>query len=206
MKKVIVLLFTFAFLFLTSVRSANGYMYGEGQLSSQLIVDKRVRAINTEWQDNLPASQVTFKEGEVVEFEIKVKNSGDKELKNIKVTDYLPSFFEFVFGPANSDDKREINWEIEDLSEGEEQSFQIRGRVNDTKQSVVEGTICLINKAKAVAETGEADEDTASYCLAGAKKLPTAGAGNLGLGVIIAGLIGAVGIALRKFGRGEILA
>jgi len=183
---------------------ASAYMYGEEQTTNQLIVDKKIKAINTDWQDNLPASQIVLKEGNLVEFQIKIKNSGDQELKNIKATDFLPSYLEFIFGPANPEEK-EIKWQIEKLDSGQEQTFNIRAQIKGANQVASDGTFCLINKVKATAESGESDEDTASFCLMGAKKLPQAGSHNLAIGSLVAGLIGLTGITLRKFGRGEIL-
>jgi len=193
--------------FIFSVRSANSYMYGEEQPTRQLIVDKRVRTSTVgDWQDNLPASQVVLKEGEMIEFEITVKNSGDQELNQIQLVDYLPSYLNFIFGPNQPNDQKEVNWVIDQLAPGEEQRFRIRAQISGSDSVVNEGTFCLLNRVRAEAETGEADEDTASFCIVGAKKLPQAGSQNLAVGTLIASLIGAVGITLRKFGRGEILA
>lgn len=212
MKKVIpgkpigVLLMLALSLFVWAPR-ADAYMYGEEQPTSQLVVDKRIKTTTiSNWQDNLPASQVTLKEGDLVDFKIIIKNTGDKELKNIRVTDYLPSYLEFIFGSAKPNDQREINWTIDKLSPGKEKEFRIRTKISGSNQANTEGTFCLMNKSRAEAETGEADEDTASFCLLAAKKLPQAGSHNLALGTLIIGLIGSIGIILRKFGRGEIFA
>ncbi len=207
MKKVILSLALI--LFLSLIRQpANAYMYGEEQPTSQLIVDKRIKTTAVaEWQDNLPASQIVLKEGNIVEFEIKIKNTGDTELKNIDVTDYLPSYLKFIFGPSTpNESEKEINWKIEKLEAGKEESFKIRAQIENADQINSDGAFCLINKAKAVAESGESDEDTASFCLVSAEKLPEAGFDNLITGTLIAGLIGTLGVSLRKFGRGEILA
>ena len=205
--KAIAFVLTFAFCLLTSVRPANSYIYGEEAVTRQLIVDKLIKTTAiSDWQDNLPASQIVLKEGDVVEFEIKVKNTGDQELKNINVADYLPSYLKFIFGPATPNDSQELTWKIEKLDPGQEENFKIRTQIEGSNQVASDGTFCLMNKARAEAETGEADEDTASFCIVGAKKLPKAGSHNLALGTLIASLIGATGILLRKFGRGEILA
>lgn len=186
-------------------QKANAYQYDNGESSSQLILDKRIRTVNADnWQDNLSASQVVLKNGDALDFDILVKNSGDKELKNIEVKDYLPNYLKFIFGPA-SPNNGEIVWTIDKLNPGEERSFQIRVQVDGADQASSEGNFCLINKASAKAESGEYDEDTASYCLVGAEKLPQAGVGNLLAGTLFALSIGSVGVVLRKFGRGEIL-
>lgn len=202
-----IFLLTFAFCAFSSVHSVNGYMYGEEQPARQLVVDKQLKSSSTnEWQDNLPASQIVLKEGDLVDFKIIIRNSGDEELKNITVTDELPSFLSFIFGPAQPNDQNQLSWQIESLAAGEEKSFTIRTKISGTESASQEGTFCLMNKALASAESGEGDEDTASFCLVGAKKLPKAGSYNLAIGTIIASIIAGLGIFLRKFGRGELWA
>jgi len=187
------------------IKPVRAYMYDGEEPSSQLIVDKRVKALGvTEWQDNLSSSQITLKEDDLIGFEIVVKNTGETELKNIDVKDHLPSYLRFIFGP-NNPDNQEINWNIDHLNPGEERSFQIRMQIDGVDQ-VSEGTFCLLNKVSARAESGEYDEDTASFCLMGAKELPESGTGNLITGTLITSIVAITGIFLRKFGRGEILA
>lgn len=182
-------------------------MYESEEPSRQLIVDKRIKTTSVEnWQDNLPASQIVLKNSDIVEFEIVVKNTGDETLNNIDVWDNLPSYLKFIFGPANPQENgKDINWKIDRLNPGEERAFQIRTQIEGADTASSNGNFCLMNKVSARADTGEYDEDTASFCLVGAEKLPTAGAGNLVIGTIVASTIALLGIGLRKFGRGEIL-
>jgi len=205
--KPIVLVLALVLSLLISARPAKSYMYGEEQISRQLVVDKQLKTIDlNDWQDNLPPSQQALKEGDLIEFMIKVKNSGDQELNNIDVVDYLPSYLTLVFAPAMTNDQNEVVWQIEKLDPGQEENFRIRARAENSDQAIGEGSLCLMNRVRAEAETGEADEDTASFCIVRAKNLPQAGSHNLVIGTLVASIIAGVGIFLRKFGRGEILA
>lgn len=194
------------------------YMYDQEEVTSQLIVDKQLKAVDLDnWQDNIPASQLVLEEGDMLEFRIKIKNSGDKELKNIDAHDFLPAHLELVFHPGDFDqNNNQVNWNIEKLEPGEEREFKFRTHVKKGDQEVVDGTLCLINKADAKAESEEPaspsqggfDQDTASFCIVAPKKLPLAGSGtnNLAVGTGIAGMFALAGIVLRLFGRGKLLA
>ena len=187
--------------------SVEAYIYEEEVPLRQIIVDKQIKTASmTEWQDNLPASQIVLKEGELLEFNIKVKNSGDQELKNIQITDKLPDYWRFIFGPAQPNENREINWQIEKLAAGEEKTFRLRGQIKGLESVKTEGTFCLMNKIRVETETGEIDEDQASFCLLRLKKTPPTGSSNLIWGSLVLGLVALTGIGLRKFGRGEIWA
>jgi uncharacterized repeat protein (TIGR01451 family) len=185
-----------------------GYMYGEEEPTSQLIVDKQVTTPDVDnWQDNLPASQIVLKTGDLIKFRITIKNSGDKDLKKIQVTDTLPQYLNVIFNPGEYDkDNNQIKWEIDKLEAGEEKTFEIRAHIDPSEESVIDGTLCLINKAEAEAETGERDEDTASFCIVAPEALPEAGSGvaEILMGTGFASMIGLAGVFLRKFGRGEI--
>ncbi len=184
------------------------YMYGEDQPTSQLIVDKQIATSETaNWQDNLPADQEVLREGDLVKFQITIKNSGDKNLTNIQVTDSLPEYLTPVFNPGEyNKENNQIKWEIEKLEAGEQETFEIRAHIDSANQALVDGTQCLINKVEAVAETGESDQDTSSFCITTPQVLPEAGTGvsEILVGTGFAAMIGLAGVILRKFGRGQI--
>lgn len=186
----------------------DAYMYGEDQPTSQLIVDKQIATSETaNWQDNLPADQEVLREGDLVKFQITIKNSGDKNLTNIQVTDSLPEYLTPVFNPGEyNKENNQIKWEIEKLEAGEQETFEIRAHIDSANQALVDGTQCLINKVEAVAETGESDQDTSSFCITTPQVLPEAGTGvsEILVGTGFAAMIGLAGVILRKFGRGQI--
>jgi len=186
---------------------AMAYMYGEEEPTSQLIVDKQVTTPDIEgWQDNIPSSQLVLQNGDLVKFRIKIKNSGDKNLKNIQVTDSLPQHLNIVFNPGEyCQDQNLVSWQIDELKAGKEQTSEIRVNIA-SKADIVDGTLCLINKVEAKAETGEYDEDTSSFCIVAPEELPEAGTGvgEILMGTGFAAMIGLAGVILRKIGRGRI--
>lgn len=173
-------------------------------------VDKKLRAIHdSKYVDNISSSTKTFKEGEIIEFSIEVTNSGDTNLKNIKVTDTLPPFLKLIFFPGkyNSTDNN-VEWFIEELNAGHSQNFLIRAKIDqasNVKTLTKETNVVSVR----VDELGARDD--ATYYLLnkvvvadgkGEIIVPETGSGSLILetvGVISAGLSG---LALRKKIRG----
>lgn len=203
--KVLLLVFSFQLLvFRFAPIKTAAYLYGGEEPTAQIVIDKRIKATDIVWQDNLTAVEKVFQNGDLVDFEIKVKNSGDKDLKNITVKDVLPSFLNLIFSPAKSENNGEISWTISELKAGKEETFRIRTEIKKDFKTESEGNFCALNKAEATAESGENDSDTASFCLSSVKKLPKAGAENLLLATAVSAVIASCGIGLRKFGRGEI--
>lgn len=199
---------TFILMLGLSATPARAYIYGEEQPTTQLIVDKQITTPNVEgWQDNLPASQIVLRGGDLVKFQITIKNSGDKDLNKIQATDTLPQYLSIIFNPGKYEtDGNRVTWEIDKLEAGEERTFEIRAHIDQTEETVIDGTLCLINKVEAQAESGETDEDTTSFCIVAPEKLPEAGSGvsEILMGTGFATIIGLAGVILRKFGRGRI--
>ena len=191
-----------------SIPAEASYMYGDEEPTSQLIVDKQLTTTDINgWQDNLPTSQLVLKDNDLITFRITVKNSGDKDLNKVKVTDTLPQYLTIVFNPGKYDQENNlITWEIDQLKAGKEKTFKIRAHIDTENKAVVDGTLCLINKVDVKAESGEHDEDTTSFCIVAPEKLPEAGNGvsEILMGTGFAAMIGLAGVILRKFGRGQI--
>lgn len=187
---------------------AEAYIYGEEEPTSQLIVDKQV--ITTEisdWQDDLPASQIVLGDGDLIKFRITIKNSGDKDLKKIQVTDTLPQYLNIIFNPGEfNQENDQITWQINELKAGDQETFEIRAHINSENENIIDGTLCLINKVEAKAESGENDQDTASFCIVAPQVLPEAGSGvgEILIGTGFATIISLAGLLLRKYGRGQI--
>ncbi len=199
----------FFLIFLLLPKKTSAYVYGVEVPTTQIIVDKKVRSVlNNQWFDNLAADQTVFAAESLIEFKIIVKNTGDKELKNIKLIDYLPEYLNTVFYPGDfNKDNRQISWSFEKLNPGEEKESRIRVQVVKSNQLPNNGRFCLVNKVEAKTEEGLSDGDTAQFCLETrvlAQKLPEAG-GNIALATLITSLIASLGIIARKFGRGEII-
>jgi len=168
-----------------------------------LSIDKKLRSIHSsEYVDNISSSTKVFVQGDIVEFKIKVTNTGTTKMKNIKVTDELPPFLKLIFFPGtyNSTDKK-IEWTIDELNAGNSQDFLVRAQINDANE--VKTLAKETNVAKASVD-GINEKDDATYYI-GTKSgviVPETGSMDLvfqTIGVITAGISG---LALRKKIRG----
>lgn len=168
-----------------------------------LSIDKKLRSIfSSDYVDNISSSTKVFAQNDVVEFKIKITNTGTTKMKNIKVVDQLPPFLKLIFFPGtyNSTDNK-IEWTIDELNAGNSQEFLIRAKI-DKAENVT--TIAKeTNVAKANVD-GIEEKDDATYYI-GTKSgviVPETGSMDLvfqTIGVITAGISG---LALRKKIRG----
>jgi uncharacterized repeat protein (TIGR01451 family) len=168
-----------------------------------LSIDKKLRSIHSsEYVDNISSSTKVFIEDDILEFKVKITNTGTTKMKNIKVTDELPPFLKLIFFPGtyNSTDNK-IEWTIDELNAGNSQEFLIRARIDKSEE--VKTLAKETNVAKASVD-GINEKDDATYYI-GTKSgviVPETGSMDLvfqTIGVITAGISG---LALRKKIRG----
>lgn len=175
-------------------------------------IDKKLRFVNDpKYVDNISSAMRTFSNGDLVEFFVKVTNSGDVNLKNIKVTDNLPPFLKLIFYPGqyNPTDNK-IEWVIDELNPGHSQKFLIRGRID--KASEVKTLTKETNIANVWVDGIEARDDATYYILnkvtttvndgKGEIIIPVTGSGDLILETIGVISVGLTGLAMRKKIRG----
>ena len=175
-------------------------------------IDKKLRYVgDTIYVDNIPSSMRTFKNEDLIEFYVKVTNSGDVNLKNIKVIDNLPPFLKLIFYPGvyNSTDNK-IEWVISELNAGHSQKFLIRGKID--KASEVKTLTKETNVASVWVDGIEARDDSSYYILnqgtttvkdgKGEIIIPVTGSGDLILETIGVISMGLTGFAMRKKIRG----
>jgi len=207
-KKIFLVIGLAAILFSLSVKNATAYQYGDDDSGRQIIVDKKVKSVDQKyWHDNLSSDDVLFAAEELVFFKIYVKNTGDKTLYDVTLVDYLPEYTNYILssGTLNSD-KDKTEWSIGELAPGEEKEYFLRVQVKDSNNLPEMDTFIATNKARVDTKSGESDEDTAQFPISTrilAAKLPEAGSNNL-FKIIAAAVLGAAGVIVRKFGRGEI--
>jgi len=179
--------------------------YEEEEVPRQILVDKTIKNPNiSEYWDNLDSSVVVFTADDLVDFKVRVKNTGDKKLKNIKVIDTLPPYVSFVSGYGSYDSAaRTLTWTIGELEPNQESTFDIQVKVYPSDQLPWGGTVCVINKAEAWAETGEYDYDTSQFCIETrilAKEVPVTGIDpNLALQALGCVSLMGVGLKLRRY-------
>jgi len=191
-------------------RPAGAYLYGEEEKKLQILINKMVKSpLEADWHENLSSDERTFASNDYVEFKITVKNIGEKDLTNVRFTDFLPDFVNPVSNPGEFDSSNnQVKWKIDKLIPGEEKEFHIKVQVADSNKLATKSLFCLVNRSNVDTEEGQSDSDSTHFCvnpqILGAK-LPEAGI-SLWLSTLIGGGLLGLGIAARKFGRGEIFA
>lgn len=198
-------------LFNPSVVKAHSYSSDDQKTVS---LDKKIRSINDKrYFDNISSLSKTFTNGDLIEFYIKVTNTGDVNLKNIKVTDNLPPFLKLIFHPGkyNSTDNK-IEWEIYELNPGHSQKFLIRAKIDQA--NYVKTLTKETNVASLWVDGIEARDDATYYILTKGTTavlgksdnneivVPVAGSSDLIFQTIGVIGIGLGGLTLRKKIRG----
>lgn len=207
--KTLSILIATGFFLINSREVIASYLYETTEPSSQIIIDKKVRSVlHDSWSDNLSKDNILFTADDLIEFKITIKNTGDQDLTNVKVVDYIPNYISRIFNPGDySNDNRSIKWTYEKLTPGEEKEEIIRVKVDNADKLPNSQQFCLVNKADVFTNEGPSDTDTSEFCIEtrilAEKELPQAGS-NLLLTTILASALAGAGIIARKFGRGEI--
>ena len=186
--------------------------YGSGCPTNQtILIDKTVGKSSAmtkggqtaiEFVDNLSTSDLRFKPSDFVYFQLKVKNTSDKDLV-VTVKDTLPMSLVPVEGPGTYDaNTKLITIPVGTLRAGEEKMYTIKTKIGDANTLPADkNLICLINKAEAQANNAY-DNDTAQFCVekqvTAVSKVPAAGP-EMGIALLAGqlGLLG-LGIGMRK--------
>lgn len=164
-------------------------------------IDKKLRSTNdSEYQDNISASERIFYEDDLVEFKIIVENTGDMVLKNIKVTDSLPPFLKLIFYPGNFDEtNNKVEWTIDELQAGESKDYLIRGKIDQSEN--VKTQTKETNVAQVCVDE-ICDKDDAVYYIGNGVSIPNTGDTSLLIktGIILS--LASGGFLFRKYARG----
>ncbi len=175
--------------------------YSSTETKKEISVDKKLRGINQrEYIDNITASNKTFFEKDVVEFQIKVENIGNQTLNNVKVKDTLPNYLALIFYPGTfNSENNQIEWNIDTLNPGEVKKYLIRAKIQNSDQL----SASLTKKTNRVNVNVENlnDSDTASYFI-GRPIVPDTGASDVIIKTILVALAGTGGLYFRKLARG----
>lgn len=153
-------------------------------------VSKKVRLEGDDtWLDKI----VGVKDNEVIEFRIKIKNVGEVEVDDMKMTDYLP---EELFRTGGSG----LTEYWSDFSPDDSETFIIKARIRkeefDREDSFEK---CVVNKAKAEQDGDKVGSDTATVCYGDEiKELPETGA-TMTEAFTILGLVSTgLGLAIKR--------
>lgn len=181
--------------------NADSYSSDDGRKT--ISVDKKLRSIHSsEYVDNISSSTKVFTNQDVIEFKIKVTNTGTTNMKNIKVTDQLPPFLKLVFFPGtyNSTDNK-VEWTIDELNAGNSKEFFIRARI-DKAENVK--TLAKETNVVKVSVDDINEKDDATYYIGTKSGVIVPETGSMDLVIETVGVItaGISGLALRKKIRG----
>ncbi len=209
--KLLIAVLTVFSLFILNPISAKADSYSNDDNRKTLSIDKKIRPFSwSHYVDNISSNTKVFYDGEIIEFKIKVTNTGTTNMKNIKVSDNLPPFLKLIFFPGtyNSTDNK-IEWTINELNAGHSQEFLIRARID--KANEVYTLTKETNVAVASVDEITEKDDAIYYIKAGQVStveppktvvLPETGSMSLVLETIGAIGVGLSGFALRRKIRG----
>lgn len=148
-------------------------------------VEKSVRKEgDDEWEDKV----TDVEEGDIVEFRIKIRNTGNVEVDGMKYDDDLPDEMERVGGDGLTE-----YWD--DFMPGESEEFVIRAKIEDKIFDEENKEDCLTNKVSAFRDGEFVGSDTAIVCYDNGEltELPKTGAES-------SALISALGLGLTALG------
>lgn len=174
--------------------------YNQTNVKKTISVDKKVRALpDTNFFDNIDKTQKVFHTGDLIEFSIRIENTGDQELTQIQAEDVMPKYLDLYFNPGTyNKDSNTVNWKIDSLKPAESKIFLIRARIASIASDSAESKLTNFVEVQA---NGVNDRDSASYFI-DKGSIPKTGDSTLIIktAAILATISGA--FALRKFARG----
>jgi len=133
----------------------------------ELIKDVRIEGDNT-WKDKV----IDVKEGEVIEFRIRIENLGEIAVDDMKMTDFLPDELERIGGDG-------LTEEWNDFEVGETVTFVIEARIRSEEFDREDNfEKCVVNKAEVRYDGTLEGADTATVCYGNEEitELPETGA------------------------------
>lgn len=141
--------------------------YGGGEIcyEGEISLDKVVRHPEEDkYVDNLYADDSTYTPYQEVIFKLTIKNTGEEDLNDIEVKDFLPDYLYFTSTPDGWDDKT-ATWKIDHLNPGESKTYEIKAKVvseNDLPEG--DGIYCVTNSGEAKKDDKSAG-DTSQLCI-----------------------------------------
>lgn len=162
-KNILVIVSALIVVFLSQTKVL-AHQYGEVEVTKDISINKKVwlpeearDEDDNEWVDNIFASKYKFSPEQEVIFKVIVKNTGDKNLENIKFRDILPNYLKHISGDLEAT----FNLDVGQTREFDEIKTQVVAS-NDLPNN--QGIYCVVNTAE-VQLDDEVDRDTAQICI-----------------------------------------
>lgn len=189
-----------------SLRNPTGVkaQYSSSTEGKTISVDKKVRYMETSTSsstffDNIDKSQRVFQAGNLIEFSIRIENTGDKELTQIQAEDVLPKYLDLIFYPGTyNNNSNTLHWKIDSLKPAESKTYYVRAKIASVASSSAETKLTNWVEVQA---NGVNDGDNASYFV-GKSTIPNTGDNTLIIKTAAVLAIIAGAFALRKMSRG----
>jgi len=133
----------------------------------QVLLDKKVlNPATNNFVDNLGPNDPKYKPQQVVTFRITVKNPGDETIGQVRVTDKLPDFIDYMSGPGSYDSKtRTLTFSVDNLSGGASQNYEVKARtVHPAALPGDKNIVCPVNIVDAISDD-QKDHDESQFCI-----------------------------------------
>jgi uncharacterized repeat protein (TIGR01451 family)/LPXTG-motif cell wall-anchored protein len=170
-------------------------IYGGGEectYNKSFDIEKKVRIEgDSKWKD-----KVTAEKGDVIEFKIKVKNTGEVEKSGMKMWDKLPKELERVGGSG-------LTEYFDNFEPGETKTYTIKVKIETSEFDRKDFDKCVVNKAEVWFEDHKEGSSTATVCYSDSKpkELPKTGAESTAAMGAIGGVLTAAGLLIKKLQR-----
>lgn len=181
------------------------YIGAAAQPARGLLIEKRIlNPQNNQFVDNLNIDQQTFLPNNDVIFKITVSNVIQSDLKNLTITDFLPSaVLNFVSASEGSCDSpcKIVTLKVDSLKVGESKNIEIRTKVKGENE-LGASVSCQTNLGR-VTINNIADEDTATFCvskqvLGVTSELPKTGSTQTFPILTLSVLLFAIGLLMKR--------
>jgi len=184
-------------LLLNGGRPVMAQYYQPSEDKKEIVIDKLIK-FSDNYIDNVSASQKVFVNGDMVDFKIKIYNSGNIDLYDIEVEDKLPKYLSVLIHPGTYDKVNlKINWSIDKLAAGETREYFVKSRVSNYNLVAEFDQINFVDAKN----DSVYDSDKATYVIGG-KQMPVTGSFSLILGSVLSLTMLGGGIGFRKYARG----
>ncbi len=168
----------------------------DGAYGETCVYDKRFevsKKVRLEGDDTWKDKVIDVKDGEIIEFRIKIKNVGELEVDDMKMTDYLPEELFRTGGDGLTE-----YWS--DFEADSSETFIIQARIRREEFDRDDNfEKCIVNKAKAEYDGDKVGSDTATVCYGDRiEELPETGATMTEALTIMSLVSTGLGLSLKK--------
>lgn len=146
-------------------------IYGGGEnclQSENITISKSVLNPQTlKYVENLADDDPKYNPDQIAQFQITVKNTSNKSIKDIKVKDLLPQYVDCASGGTGQCDNatKIITFSINALNANEIKTFILKAKITSkNKLADKKEVICLVNQAIAI-ESQQKSQDNSQFCI-----------------------------------------